>query len=162
MDDLFPSGKDETAPVTPGTEGPQVGQLAPDFNLQDTDGNAVSLPQVLPAPPGAVLYFTMWCGTCYRNLSGLRDNAVPAYPDMAYLVLDYVSASPAEALATAQGLGWTDPVFPILADVGAVQESFYNAPMTVLVIGADRVIRYRGDYLWDLIQPVLESLAGAP
>ena len=42
-DDLNPSSSDLRTPSDPNTIGANVGQIAPDFSLFDTEGNAIGL-----------------------------------------------------------------------------------------------------------------------
>ena len=93
QDDLWPSAADKQPGVVLGTTGPSVGQIAPDFTLSDTLRNTVTLSSVEPAHRGIVLYFTMWCPTCDSEMTYLRDAVIPAYPDVLFFAVDYVSGS---------------------------------------------------------------------
>jgi hypothetical protein len=157
-DDLFPSGADQRPPVIPGTVGPAVGQIAPDFTLTAVDGSPVTLYAVLATAPGAVLYFTMWCPICDAHMSDMQLNAIPAYPDVPFFALDYVSGSVEAARDAQVGSGWGTTSFTVLSDVGAAVEGFYQAPMAVVVVDRDHVVRMNGEYTWARLQPVLEAL----
>src|SRR5512135_1685538 len=88
--DLNPSGTDERPTVTPGTVGPGVGQIAPDFTLPDSLGNPLRLSAVFPSAKGVVLYFTMWCPVCDADMSNMRSNIIPAFPNARFFAVDYV------------------------------------------------------------------------
>jgi peroxiredoxin len=157
-DDLFPSGADQRPAVIPGSIGPAVGQVAPDFTIPDLAGAPVSLYSTLASSRGVVLYFTMWCPICDAHMSDLRANALPAYPDIPILVIDYLSGSPAAAKASQVASGWDVPGFTYLADVDGSLERFYGAGMAVVVIGHDQVVRMNGEYSWPRLQAVLGAL----
>jgi peroxiredoxin len=156
--DLLPSGADRRPAVVPGSVGPAVGQVAPDFTLPDLAGNPVSLHATLASARGAVLYFTMWCPICDAHMSDLRSNALPAFPAIPVFVIDYVSGSVAGARASQAASGWDVPGFTYLADLDASVERFYGAPMAVVVVGGDRVVRMNGEYSWPRLKAVLEAL----
>ena len=157
-DDLFPSGTDQRPPVVPGVTGPAVGQVAPDFALPDVAGGTVSLYATLGSARGAVLYFTMWCPICDSHMSDMQTQAMPAYPDIPFFALDYVSGSVEAARSAQSATGWSDTRFTVLADVGASVEGFYQAPMAVVVVDRDHLVRMNGEYSWPRLQTVLEAL----
>jgi peroxiredoxin len=154
LDDLFPSGADRRTAGAPGS----VGQVAPDFTLTDTLGNPVDLYATLSSARGAVLYFTMWCPICDAHMSHLQANAIPAFPDVRFFAVDYVSGSAAEARAAQVASGWDPTAFTVLADVGARVEGFYAAPMEIVIIGRDRTVLMNGEYDWARVQSILASL----
>jgi thiol-disulfide isomerase/thioredoxin len=159
LDDLLPSSADRRPPVQAGTEGPAVGQLAPDFSLTDVaTGTPVSLHAALSSSRGAVLYFTMWCPICDAHMTHLQWNAIPAHPGVRFFALDYVSGSAAQARAAQQAAGWDPTDFTVLADVGAQVERYYSAPMQIVIVGSDRVVRLNGEYDWPAVQAALGSL----
>lgn len=140
FDDLFPSGADHSAGAA-GTTGPAVGQVAPDLSLPDTLGGGATLSGLLSGKRGAVLYFVMWCPICDEHLAHLAQQEVPAFPDVAFAAVDYVSGSVAQARASQLDAGWGGAPFPVLVDVGAAVERYYSRGMGVVVIDRDRVVR---------------------
>src|SRR5512140_1746850 len=94
MDDINPSGSDKRPPAMPGTIGPAVGQNAPDFTLSDTLGGSLTLSSELTTTntKGVVLYFTMWCPLCDSDMTAMR-NFFPAFPNVRFIAVDYVSGS---------------------------------------------------------------------
>jgi peroxiredoxin len=160
-DDLFPSGEDERAAVEAGTVGPGVGQRAPDFTAPDTLGGTFTLSDALPASGAVVLYFTMWCPTCDSHMSHMRDALVPRYPNVAFVAVDYVSGSVADARSAQDSHGFGGPEFRVVADLSDAVESLYEGTMgTAVVIGADGVVRLNEDYKDG--SRVEEVLAGLP
>jgi peroxiredoxin len=157
-DDLFPSGADQRPPVVSGSQGPAVGQVAPDFTLPNVAGGTVSLYATLGAARGAVVYFTMWCPICDSHMSDMQTFVIPAHPDIPFLALDYVSGSVEGARSAQAATGWGDTRFTVLADVGASVEGFYQAGMAVVVVDRDHVVRMNGEYTRAKLQSVLEAL----
>ncbi len=153
--DLLPSGSDKRPPVQPGTTGPAVGQIAPDFTLSDSFGNPVTLSTVLPACKGVVLYFTMWCPICASDMSYMQNYIMPQNPNVLFFAVDYVSGS----VAAAQG---NDPSgFIVLVDSNqAVCKLYNNATMaTTVVIDKNGVIQMNQIFWGDKLQ---STLAGLP
>jgi peroxiredoxin len=149
MDDLSPSGSDKRPAVVPGTTGPLVGQNAPDFTLPDTLGTSVTLSSIITTTgvQGAVLYFTMWCPICDTHMSNMQAVFLPAYPDVQFFLVDYVSGTVADA-ANAQLInGYAGSGFTVLADTTQTVLNLYQATMgTTVVIDNLGVVRMNEDY----------------
>jgi peroxiredoxin len=156
--DLFPSGADHRPVVVPGTFGPAVGQTAPDFLLPAATGGEVSLYAGLASRRAQVLYFTMWCAVCDAHLSDLEAHGLPGRQDVGLYVIDYVSGSAAAARAAQVATGWDAPGLTVLADTDFAVADFYSASMSVVVVGADHVVRMNGEYDWATLQAVLSAL----
>ena len=61
-------GESPTAPV----EGTQVGNLAPDFQLQNLDGQTVSLSE-LRGKPVLINFWATWCGYCIDEMPFIQE-----------------------------------------------------------------------------------------
>jgi peroxiredoxin len=148
-DDLVPSGSDKRPIVVPGTTGPSVGQNAPDFTLTDTLGNSVTLSSTVTTTgvQGSVLYFTMWCPVCDLHMSDMRNTVLPAYPNVRFFLVDYVSGSVADARNAELSNGYAGSGFTVLADTQQMVLGLYQATMgTTVVIDRTGVIRMNEDY----------------
>ena len=147
-DDLYPSGEDKRAPVDSSTIGASVGQKAPPFSLFDTLGNPVQIPDELVGTSGIVLYFTMWCPICDSHMSHMRTQVIPNYPNVSFLIIDYVSGTVVLSRDAQLSNGYAD--LTVLVD--NVQEvlSLYQATMGTTVViendGSDGVVRMNEDY----------------
>ena len=142
---LLPSGSDERPQIQPDTVGPEVGQKAPDFTITDTKGNTVTLSSALASKRGVVLYFTMWCPICDSHMTQMVNTVVPAYPDVRFFAVDYVSGTVADAAAAQAANGFAD--LPVLADTEHSLLESYRATMgTTVVIDNAGIIRMNEDY----------------
>lgn len=147
QDDLAPSGSDLRSPVIPGSLGATVGQSAPDFTLSDTLGNPVTLSDVVSTVQGVVLYFTMWCGTCDTHMSTMKTFLIPAYPNVRFYAVDYVSGSVADARKAEVDNGYAGSGFTVLADSQQSVSGLYQATMaTTVVIDKNGIVRLNEDF----------------
>src|SRR5512138_2719675 len=146
-DNLLPSDDDKRPVVEPGGTGSSVGQQAPDFAVQDTNGTTVTLASSLAGRKGAVFYFTMWCPICDTHMSNMRSSVAPLFPDVNFFLVDYVSGSVAGAASAASANGYAGGVFTTLADVDHTLENNFQGTMgTTVVVGSTGVIRMNEDY----------------
>jgi peroxiredoxin len=146
-DNLVPSGSDRRPTVQAGTTGPGVAQKAPDFSINDSSANPVTLSSALSGRKGIVLYFTMWCPICDSHMNNMRATVAPLFPAVGFYLVDYVSGSVAGAANAAAANGYAGGVFTTLADIGQSVASSYQATMgTTVVIDSSGVIRMNEDY----------------
>lgn len=144
-DNLFPSGEDKRPAVISGSTGPAPGQKAADFTVSDSSGVSVSLTAALASRKGIVLYFTMWCPICDSHMSNMRER-IPAFPDVGFYAVDYVSGSVADAGISAAANGFAGS-FHILADTNRLLLSNLQATMgTTVVIDSSGSVRMNEDY----------------
>ena len=144
-DDLLPSGEDRRPDVEPGTVGTQVGQISPDFSVQDTLDNTHVLSTELASADAVVLYFTMWCPICDSHTSHMRSMIIPDFPMVRFFLVDYVSGtiSTSRAAQLANGYGTST----VLVDTHQALFNLYNASMgTVVVINSTGVVQLNEDY----------------
>jgi len=162
LNDLNPSGSDKRPAVQSGTDGPAVGQNAPDFTISDTLGTGVTLSSVLTgtAVDGVVLYFTMWCPTCDIHMSNMRSTEIPNFPNVRFFAIDYVSGSVAEARSEELANGYAGSGFTVLADTHQSVLGLYQATMgSTIVIDRSGVVRMNEDYKDGVrLQTVLSGL----
>ncbi len=146
-DDLLPSGSDKRAAIQQGTTGPVAGQNAPDFMVSDTLGNRVTLSAVLSSHRGVVLYFTMWCPICDSQMSLIRDDLIPKYPDVLFFAVDYVSGSVSAARNAEVSSGYAGSGFVVLADTTQAILNGYNGTMgTTVVIDKNGIVRMNENF----------------
>ena len=145
-DDLLPSGDDNRPPVEEGTEGTQVGQMSPDFILEDTLYAPRGLYDELSRSSGVVLYFTMWCPICDTHMSHMRANVMPNFPDVSFFLVDFVSGSVSASRAAQLSNGYGG--IETLVDANQSVFDLYGASMgTTVVIDSDgNIVRMNEDY----------------
>lgn len=147
-DDLNPSANDERAPVDTSVVGASEGQIAPDFSLFDTEGNPVTMSVELAGSDAVVLYFTMWCPICDSHMSHMRTRVIPNYPNVRFLIIDFVSGTVAQSRAEQEANGYTD--LTVLADTTQEVLTLYQATMGTTVVienaGSQGTIRMNEDY----------------
>jgi peroxiredoxin len=99
-----PDGKSPTASV----EGTQVGNLAPDFQLQNLDGQTVSLGN-LQGKPVLINFWATWCGYCVDEMPYIQE-IYEEWSDKGLVVLAInigESSSKAEEFMQSQNLSFT-------------------------------------------------------
>jgi peroxiredoxin len=157
-DDLFPSGDDKRPSVVEGSTGTSVGQVSPDFTVQDSLANPVTLSTELNGSSGVVLYFTMWCPICDSHMSYIRSNIRPNFSSVQFFLVDYVTGTVSACRSAQISNGYTD--FTVLVDTGQSLLDRYNATMgTTVVIDSFGVVQMNEDFKdGSKLIDVLESL----
>jgi peroxiredoxin len=144
-DDLLPSGEDKRPDVEPGSVGTQVGQLSPDFSVQDTLDNTHTLSTESVSADAVVLYFTMWCPICDSHTSHMRSTIIPDFPNVGFFLVDYVSGSVSASRAAQLSNGYATST--VLVDTDQTLFNLYNASMgTVVVVDGTGIVRMNEDY----------------
>lgn len=156
-EDLNPSSKDQRPTVQAGSEGNYVGQLAVDFTLQNTLQEAINLNDELQANDAVVLYFTMWCPLCDSHMTSLRQNVKAEFPNVRFLVVDYVSGSLAQSRSAQLANGYASET--VLPDIEhRLLTQFAGTMGSTIVIQADRSILMNEDYKESKLVRLLANL----
>ncbi len=136
FDDLAPSDEDKRTGVE---------QNAADFTLANTLGENVNLATELSSARGVVLYFNMWCPICDAHLSDMRSYIIPKFPDVKFLVVDYVTGSVERSRAAQLSNGYA--ALEVLVDSDEAVLNQFNATMgTTVVIDGSGIVRMNEDY----------------
>ena len=147
--DLYPSGEDKRAPVDPNTIGSSVGQMAPDFDLSDTENNMVNMFFELNSTSGIVLYFTMWCPICESHMDHMRKYVIPNYPNVKFFIDDYVSGTVDQSRTAQEEHFYTDMTV-LVNNIPQNVLSLYEATMGTTVVienaGSHGIVRMNEDY----------------
>jgi peroxiredoxin len=145
-DNMVPSGNDKRLPVQAGSTGSSVSQNAPDFSVQDSNGNTVTLVSALAGRRGVVLYFTMWCDICAAHSSSIQT-LISSYPGVGFYLVDYVSGTVAQSRAAESLAGFSGSGFITLADVNhQLYNSLQGAMGTTVVIDSNGAIKMNEEY----------------
>lgn len=114
------------------TPGPAEGSLAPDFALQDLQGNTIQLSQ-LRGQVVLINFWATWCGPCRLEMPVIQDR-FERYKDQGFTVLAVNFDEPEDLVkAFGEELSLT---FPLLLDPGGEVQQLYRVrgyPTTVMV-----------------------------
>lgn len=148
--------------TTQGIPAPQAGFLAPDFTLQDQDGQSYTLSE-LRGRPVLVNLWASWCGPCQREMPAM-DSIYQKYKDDGFIILavnvtnQEITVSNATDFAKSLNL-----TFPIVFDhTGEVSEQYHLQSLpSSFFIGKDGIIKevvIGGPMAEALLQTRVESL----
>lgn len=122
--DLMPSGDD--------TRDNAIPAVSPDFTVSLSDGSDFTLSSALTDHDAVVLYFSMWCPVCDEHMQHLRDSFVPAYPDVQFVLVDYVSDSISATYKNQRSAGYLD--FLTISDHQNVLQNLFAGTMATTVV----------------------------
>ncbi len=128
------NGTATPTPTASGLEvGPQVGKLAPDFTLQNTDGDTVTLSE-LRGSPVMINFWATWCGPCGEEMPYLQE----IYDIYTPMGLVFLSVDTGESADKVRGyLTDRSLTFPVLLDsdqkVSLDKYGLQYLPTTVLI-----------------------------
>lgn len=135
-------GADGTNTVARGTS---VGELAPDFQLTQTDGASVSLAS-LRGRPAVVVFWTAWCPFCKEEAPHINELAAK-YEAQGVRVIG-INIQDSEG-RTAGGIKEFGIKYPVARDADASIAKLYKVQGTPTVIFLDKegIVRYTGNEL---------------
>jgi mycoredoxin-dependent peroxiredoxin len=124
----------------------QVGQSAPDFTLEDENGNKVHLSDLQGEPVVLMFYPFDWSGTCTEEMCDMRDRQ-PAWETTGARVFGISRDSRYSHKAWKDHLGLS---YSLLADLngevarkyGAWNAPLYRADRMTVVIDPQGIVRY--------------------
>jgi len=131
-DDMAPSDNDERPTVEFGSIGSQPTQLAPNFTAVDTLNNNHTLTDELALADGVVLYFTMWCPICDSHMAHIRSQLIPEFPNVHFLMIDYVTNSVTSSRAAQLANGYAS--FTVLSDSNQALHDTFKGGMGITVV----------------------------
>ncbi|MEO8286505.1 MAG: redoxin domain-containing protein [Chloroflexota bacterium] len=124
----------------------EVGQVAPDFTLEDENGNKVQLSNLRGEPVILMFYPFDWSGPCTEELCELRDRQ-PSWEKTGARVFGVSRDSKFSHKAWKEHLGLN---YSLLADLtgeaakkfGAWNEAAHRADRMTVVLDADGIVSY--------------------
>ncbi len=121
--------------------GPEIGNLAPDFQLNNLDGQSVSLGD-FRGKPVLVNFWTSWCPPCRSEMPFIQDIFTDkkwADAGLVVLAID-ISESPSTVREFVKKYGLT---FPVLLDIArdVSLEYYVRAVPTTFLIDREGIIR---------------------
>lgn len=119
-------------PTTTSSTGPLKGNLAPDFQLQDFDGQTISLSN-LRGKPVLLNFWATWCGPCVHEMPFIQQ----IYEEWSGKGLVLLTINVRETSSKAKAFMKShDLSFPVLLDTrGSVADKYYirGIPTTFLI-----------------------------
>jgi thiol-disulfide isomerase/thioredoxin len=127
------SGGGGATPTSTGLkESPEVGKLAPNFELQNTEGKTITLSD-LRGKPVLINFWATWCGPCFLEQPFLQE----VYNDWSKKGLVFLSIDIGQNAQIAQAyLDTNNFTFPVLLDnksTVAMKYAVQYLPTTFLV-----------------------------
>ena len=90
----------------------------------------------------------MWCPICDSHMSHMRAQVIPNYPNVRFLIVDYVSGTVALSRSAQVSNGYTD--MTVLVDNIQTALTLYEATMGTTVVienaGSHGIVRMNEDY----------------
>ena len=128
-----PTQESGEAPSSDSDEKPPV--AAPDFTVEDADGNAVSLSDYI-GKPVVVNFWASWCGPCKSEMPAFQQ-AWETYGDQVEFLLINLTDNQQETVASAKKfLATTAYTFPVYFDTqlsGAMAYGVVGIPATYFI-----------------------------
>jgi peroxiredoxin len=127
------SGGGGATPTSTGLkESPEVGKLAPSFQLQDTGGKTITLSE-LRGKPVLINFWATWCGPCFLEQPFLQE----VYNDWSKKGLVFLSIDIGQSAQIVQAyMDANNFTFPALLDTKsqvAIKYGIMYVPTTILV-----------------------------
>lgn len=96
------------------------------------DSQTIELREELENYDAVVLYFTMWCTTCNRHMNHMLINVMNKYPNVRYLIVDYLSGSISSAELSQTNNGYEN--LTVLFDENKKLLNQFNANMATTIV----------------------------
>ena len=124
-----------TAPTENEESTPAETSKAPDFTVQDADGNAVQLSDFL-GKPVVLNFWASWCPPCKSEMPDFEETYKVYGPDVQFMMVNLTDGSQ-ETLSSAKTYitqqGYTFPVFYDTALDAANKYGIYSVPQTFFI-----------------------------
>lgn len=118
-------------------------QPAPDFAMEDMDGNAVKLSDFF-GKPIVLNFWASWCGPCKAEMPDFEEVYKDRGNEIQFLMVNCTGGR--ETLETAktflEGSGYTFPVYFDTASEGAMAYGTYSIPMTFFINSEGNLVAY--------------------
>ena len=124
---------------TTSGHGPEIGKLAPDFTLNDLDGQEVSL-SGLRGKPVLLNFWATWCGPCRIEMPFLQEIYEKWTDKELVLLAVNLHEDPDKVREFVEGAGFSFPVLLTTGNEVPLSYNVRNIPATFF-IDADGVIR---------------------
>ena len=126
------------------TEGERKDYSAPDFTVQDIDGNEVSLSDFF-GKPIVLNFWASWCGPCKSEMPDFEE-LYKAYGDDIHFLMVNLTDGSQETVESASGYisgqGYTFPVYYDTDMEAAMTYGVYAVPQTYFIDGDGNIVTY--------------------
>jgi len=144
--------------------GSAAAQSAPDFTVEDTEGNYVSLSDMV-GKPVVVNFWASWCGPCKSEMPDF-EKKYGEYGDQITFMMVNMTDGGRETLKKAKDFveesGYTFPVYYDTQLSAAIAYGVNTIPATYFIDAEGRAIAYGlGALNADIIQQGIDMLLGA-
>lgn len=127
----------------------KVGDEAPDFELQDLNGNTVKLSD-FEGEPVIINFWATWCGPCTEEMPYLQQ-FYENYPDVQIITINCDPENDIQAFVTSNGY-----TFPVLLDTTGDAQAAYQimAYPTTFVIDENGIIvdKINGSMTYEMME----------
>ena len=125
--------------------GLKVGDTAPDFKLENENGELVSLKESLKMGPVLLVFYRAdWCPYCTKHLAEFQDKINDIKATGKASVIAISPQMPEYARALVEEHGYT---FPILYDEDHVVMKDYKVFFRVTQAYNEKILKFKGDYI---------------
>jgi len=125
--------------------GLKVGDVAPDFKLEDENGEGVSLEESLKEGPVLIVFYRAdWCPYCTKHLAEFQDK-INAIKDKG--VASVIAISPQLQKYSKELKGENQYTFPILYDADHEVMKDYKVFFRVTDEYNEKILKMKGDYV---------------
>lgn len=136
----------------------QVGAVAPNFSLTASDNTTLTLSSALLGKSAVVLYFTMWCSVCSSHTDEIVQTVMPAFPNVRFVFVDYVSANTGDAATLKTYAGYDGTGASVALNTPGLMESYGATMASLVVIDNTQKIRLNETYKKSRLVSVLGAL----
>lgn len=136
---LLSACEEDLVPSDSALSQDATGMTLDDFTVSLNTDTQLGLTQTLTTHDAVVLYFTMWCPICDSHMTHIRNHLVDSYPNVSFIMVDYVSGSLQDSRASQLASGYSD--FDVIADTDdALQDLLQGTMGSIVVIDKNQVV----------------------
>jgi len=125
--------------------GLQVGDIAPDFTLNNESGNSISLKEYLQEGPVLIVFYRAdWCPYCTKHLAEFQDkiNSIKANGNARVIAISPQLPEYSKKLSEENGY-----TFPILYDEDHSVMKDYKVFFRVTDAYNEKILKFKGEYI---------------
>ena len=154
-----PASIETNAPAKEATRGTEIGQIAPDFELEKTDGSKIAFKD-LEGSPAVLVFWTAWCPVCKEEAPEINKLAAAFEPKGVKVVGINIGESDARV---ADGIKDFGIKYAVAKDKDSTVAKSYRVVGTPTIVFLDGkgTVRYFGNELPKDYAERLNSILGS-